>query len=351
VSSPIDDKRIILVGGPGGVGKTTLAAALGIQLAEQGFRTVVLTVDPARRLAQALGFTKFDEDLQDVPLPNAKGKLSASMLDTQRYLDRVVERFATKPEQREKVLNNPLYKVMVESLGGTAEYAAMERLLEFVERKEFDKIVVDTPPSQNALDLLTAPQRMAEFMDNKVLRWFQGSSPRFTSFFKQGTKLVMKMLQRIFGAEFLESLSQLLDDFEGMQTGFRQRHLEVLRLLKSPETAFFLVTTASEGRYEEAMDFAATLKQQEIPLAGLWINQLEPAVPAAVPADAKIDAKSREELDTLLKYHHAIYAAERLWVERFGVGMAKLPRHLIPRQTESPQDVTELSRLSAFLIS
>ena len=351
MSDVFDDKRILLVGGPGGVGKTTLAAALGVQLAERGFRTVVLTVDPARRLAQALGFTKFEQDLQEVPLPGAKGKLSASMLDTQRYLDRVVERFAARPEQREKILNNPLYKIMVESLGGTAEYAAMERLLEFVERPEFEKIIVDTPPSQNALDLLTAPQRMAEFMDNKVLRWFQGSSPRYMSFFKQGTKIVMKMLQRIFGAEFLSSLGQLLDDFEGMQSGFRNRHLEVLRLLKSRETAFFLVTTASEGRFEEAMDFAATLKQQDIPLAGLWVNQLEPAVPAAVPVEIEIDAKSREHVNALLRYHHAIYVAELLWVERFGADLLTLPRRLIPRQTESPQDVAALSRLSGFLVS
>jgi len=352
MSKGLDGKRIILVGGPGGVGKTTLAASLAIRLASEGHRTVVLTVDPARRLAQALGFTKFEQDLQEVPLPDGagKGKLFASMLDTQRYLDKVVERFATKPEQREKILRNPLYQIMVESLGGTAEYAAMERLLEFIERKEFDKIIVDTPPSQNALDLLTAPQRLAEFMDNKVLRWFQGGSPKYLSFFKQGTKLVMKLLQRIFGAEFLTRVSELLDDIEGMQGGFRQRHLEVLSLLKSPQAAFFLVTTAAEDRYEEAMDFVATLKQKDIPLAGLWINQLTPPVPAQLPERLEIDSGSRTELDALLSYQHSLFTVERQWVEKFALSLPTLSRALIERCPEPPSDVVGLSKLSAFLV-
>ncbi len=345
------EKKVFLIGGPGGVGKTTLAAALGIELASQGYKTVVLTVDPARRLAQALGFEKFVNDLQQVPLPGAKGTLHASMLDAQRYLDRVVEKFATRPGQREKILSNPLYKIMVDSLGGTVEYAAMERLLEFVQDPRYEKIVVDTPPSQNALELLSAPQRMADFMDNGVLRWFQGQSPRYLMIFKQGTKIAMKLLQRIFGSEFLNKLGQLLDDIEGMQGGFRERHLEVLSLLKSRETAFFLVTTPSDGRFEEALGFAATLRDQGVPLAGLILNQLEPPVPDKVPATVEIDTVTRKEIDSLLHYHHALYQAEQKWTERFASALAQIPRWLVPRQPQPPQDVAGLSRLSAFLVS
>jgi anion-transporting ArsA/GET3 family ATPase len=175
------------------VGKTTLAAAMALQYAIAGYRTVVLTVDPARRLAQALGFTDFTKDLQAVPLPDgAKGSLQASMLDSQRYFDRVIERFATSPAQKERVLSNPLYRAMVDGMGGTHEYAAMERLFEFSQDSSFEKIIVDTPPTQNAIDLLSAPARMADFMDNSVLKWFR-ASPRYSlSFFRQGTRLAMK---------------------------------------------------------------------------------------------------------------------------------------------------------------
>src|SRR5688500_15966741 len=145
-----------------------------------------------------------------------EGELWASMLDTQRYLDRIVERFATSPGQREKIQNNPLYRSMVDSLGGTAEYAAMERLLEFSSDPRFDRIVVDTPPTQNAVDLLSAPQRMADFMDNTVFRWFQGKAPRYLGLFRQGTKLALKAIEKVFGVDFMRRLSELMDDLEGM---------------------------------------------------------------------------------------------------------------------------------------
>ena len=173
----IEDKRIILLGGPGGVGKTSLAAALGIALSQRGHRTLVLTVDPARRLAQALGLDNFSFEVERIQLPNPDHVLFASMLDSERYFDRLIARLARNPEQRERIIKNPLYRTMVDSLGGTHEYAAMERLLEFAKDDRFDKIIVDTPPTQNAVELFSAPLRLAQFMDTSVLKWFQGQSP------------------------------------------------------------------------------------------------------------------------------------------------------------------------------
>ena len=156
----LQEKRIFIIGGPGGVGKTTLAASLGVHSAQSGYKSVVLTVDPARRLAQALGFSNFSNDLQKVDLgPGAKGELEAPMLDVERYFDKVISRFAKTDTQREKILNNRLYRTMVESLGGSHEYAAMERLLEFSNQDRFEKIIIDTPPTQNAIELLSAPDR------------------------------------------------------------------------------------------------------------------------------------------------------------------------------------------------
>lgn len=260
----VHDERIILVGGPGGVGKTTLAASIAIGLAQAGHKTVVLTVDPARRLGQALGLSHFSTELQTVNLPNATGSLQVSMLDAQRYFDRIITRFARNEEQKAKILANPIYRTMVDSLGGTHEYAAMERLFEFADDTRFDRIVVDTPPTQNALDLLAAPQRLADFMDNSVLRWFQGPKPVYLKLFQTGTKVAMKLLQKIFGSDFLAAFGKLMDDIDGMQAGFRKRNLEVLEVLQSKNSAFLLVTFPSQQRFQESEAFASTLKDRNL---------------------------------------------------------------------------------------
>ena len=329
-----EEKRIFLVGGPGGVGKTTLAASLAVSLAEAGHRTVVLTIDPARRLAQALGFDRFHSDLQKIPVAG-KGELFASMLDVERYFDRVIEKFATSPEQKEKVLGNPLYRTMVDSLGGSHEYAAMERLLEFARDKSFDKVIVDTPPSDNARELFEAPQRLADFMDNSVLRWFQGGGKLYTQFFRTGTKLAMGALKLVFGSEFLDSLGGFLADLEGMQAGFRGRNLEVLEVLRSKDAAFLLVSVPSEARALDCQTFRQTLKEKEIPLASLLFNRMEPAAP---------DAKSSGDIQRLIEYQKAIHDQQEDWAEKMRQGF-KGPVIAIPRVTGALHDVKSLSEL------
>lgn len=334
-----DQKRIFLVGGPGGVGKTTLAAALGVQLAQAGYRTVVLTVDPARRLAQALGFETFPKDLHEIPIPGAKGALFASMLDTERYFDRVIEKFATSAAQREKVLGNPLYRTMVESLGGSHEYAAMERLLEFAKAPAFDKIVVDTPPSDNARELFEAPQRLADFMDGSVLKWFQGGGKLYTQFFRTGTRLAMGALKLVFGGEFLDSLGTFLADLEGMQAGFRNRNLEVIATLQSPTTGFLLVTVPSEARAQDCEQFQATLRDKQIPLARLVLNRLEPEAPPV----------SHDPFKRIVDYQSALHAQQTKWKDVIR-GFSKVDTVLIPRRIGALQDVSTLSELGRLLV-
>jgi anion-transporting ArsA/GET3 family ATPase len=343
------DRRILLLGGPGGVGKTTLAAALGVHFARSGKRTVVLTVDPARRLAQALGFQGFDSELQKVAVPDAPGaELFATMLDTQRYLDKVMARFAKSEEQRQKILNNPLYRTTTETMGGTQEYAAMERLLEFAQDPKWDKIIVDTPPTSNAVDLLSAPQRLASFMDSSVLKWFQGEKPGYLGFFKRGTKLAMKFLEKVFGAEFLGSFSRFMDDLEGMHAGFRDRNLEVVSLLQSEQTAFLLVTYPSETRFQECVSFLDTLNERRIPLAGLVLNRVEPQFPTSW--DGAADEQSRYRVSQILGFYASLHAAQKVWIERFESVLPGLPAYHVPRRTGQLHDLPALARLAELLV-
>lgn len=345
------EKRIFLIGGPGGVGKTTVAASLGTRLAEEGYKTVVLTVDPAKRLAQALGFEEFSSELQPVSLKgNGATKLYASMLDTQRYFDKVISRFAATPEQRDKILNNRLYRIMVESLGGSHEYAAMERLLEFAKDSAFEKIIVDTPPSQNALDLLNAPQKLADFMDNSILRWFQ-SSNKPLSIFRHGTRVAMKLLEKLFGSDFFKALSEVMDDLEGMHTGFRDRNLEVVKILKSHTTGFFLVTYPSEVRFQESKAFISVLKEKQIPLSGVILNRIEKQFPRRVPANVSLDEKERQSIDAVLEYRAELVAQQQQWISEFAKSVTDSPQLRLEKQSEDIHTLETLSQIGERLIS
>lgn len=339
--SSLSEKRIFLIGGPGGVGKTTLAASLGISLAQQGHKTIVVTVDPARRLAQALGLEGFENSIQQVSLEGGQ-TLHTTMLDTRRYFDKVIHRFAKSKEQESRIINNPLYQVAINHMGGTHEYAAMERLLELASDDAYDKIVVDTPPSQNAVELLKAPQRMADFMDTKVLRWFRGPTPGILNIFKRSSQLAIKLLEKVFGSEFLSSFAQFMEDLEGMHSGFRDRNLEVLALIRSPSTAFVLVSYPSEMRYLESKFFLSTLKEQQIQLSKICLNRVQSPVPAPETPYASINA--------LLEQYSSIEKAQRHWVQAFDELDPDLPVQTIERLASPPNELTALAKMGHLLI-
>lgn len=319
MNSLFSDKRIFLISGPGGVGKTTLAASLGFYLSSQGYRTLVLTVDPAKRLAQALGFSHFSEELQSITVPGKPDAiLKASMLDTEHTFDRLVDKFAKSSQQKKKILENRLYRTMVESLGGSHEYAAMERLLEFANQNDFDKIIVDTPPSQNALDLFKAPERMARFMDSSVFSWFQ--KKQTFSLFQKGAQLAMKFLQKLLGSEFLDQLASFLEDLQGMQTGFKKRHLAVLELLRSPATAFILVTQANEARFLESVEFHRLLLQEQITLNLICLNKMEP--PLQMESSLPPSSESFLWMNRFISYLNEIRLIQLKWADAFRAGIS-----------------------------
>lgn len=331
------EKRIFLIAGSGGVGKTTLSASLAVRLAEKGHDTIVLTVDPAKRLGQALGLESMEKEVVEVPI-SAKGKLWASSLQSTHYLDGLIHRIARTAEQEKKILANPLYRAMSTTLAGTHEYAAMERILEFAGERRFSKIIVDTPPTENAVDLLTAPRRMIDFMS--ITGWFSGRSSFLTSLFHRGTVIVLAALRRILGTDFFDSFESLMKDIEGLQSGFQERNRRVMELLRSPECSFLLATVANEGRYLEARQFCEMLSREQIPLRAILINQLTPKPPVlSNPAGALKDWHA---------FENAHFEKEQRAVKDFA--SFRVPTIQIAKRGDAPSTLADLSKLGSSWI-
>ena len=277
--------RIVVCVGCGGVGKTTIAAALGVEAARRGRRALVLTIDPARRLADALGLSALGNQPQPIPrrvlarlgVPE-DGGLAAMMLDMKRTFDDLVERFAESPEVRDRIFSNAIYQHASDALAGSVEYSAMEKVYELYEGRHFDLIVVDTPPAQHALDFLEAPQRLLEFLDSRLVQIL--IHPAFAAgrfgfrLFQRSTHRVLRIMERISGLGFLEDISEFLLAFEGMSGGFRERAHRVRGLLAGPEAAFVLVAGTCGESQRQAVEFLDRLEAFDVPLSGVLINRV-----------------------------------------------------------------------------
>ncbi len=279
------DLRVLVCVGTGGVGKTTLSAALALAAARRGRRALVVTIDPARRLVDALGIG----ELGDEPTPVAAetlarlgvtggGSLSAVMLDMKRTFDALVERFAESRTARERIFSNRFYQHLSDALAGSAEYAAMERVFELSERREVDLIVVDTPPSQHAIDFLEAPQRLLEFLDSAVVHVLLHPAMAAGRFgfriFRRGARRMLGVLERVSGLAFLDDLSEFLLAFEGMSQGFRERATRVRALLLGRESAFVLAAAPSSESQAQARLLLDRLVAAGAPLAGVIVNRV-----------------------------------------------------------------------------
>ncbi|MEU3453110.1 ArsA-related P-loop ATPase [Micromonospora sp. NPDC006766] len=286
--------RIVVCCGAGGVGKTTTAAALALRAAERhGRRTVVLTIDPARRLAQSLGLTELDNkprQVKGIDVEDSGGELHAMMLDMKRTFDDVVLAH-TDPAKAAEIFANPFYQAMSSTFAGTQEYMAMEKLGQLHARGEWDLIVVDTPPSRSALDFLDAPARLSRFLDGRMLRLLlaparSGGRSMF-SFVTAGFGLFSKAVQKVIGAQLLTDLSGFVAALDSMFGGFRQRAEQTYRILQARETAFLLVAAPEPDAVREAAYFAGRLREERMPLAGLVLNRVHrPAVTELSAADS-----------------------------------------------------------------
>jgi anion-transporting ArsA/GET3 family ATPase len=270
--------RVVICAGSGGVGKTTTAASLAVHAALLGRRTMVLTIDPAKRLANALGIRTLGGagsavTLADVP----RGLLTAMMLDQKGAWDELVERHAPSPEIRERILNNHFYQHLSQSFAGSQEYMAIEQLCELHASGAYDLIVVDTPPTQHALDFLEAPQRIADFLDKRVVKWFV--RPYFSAgwatlrFVNRTVGFLFRRLEDATGISALVEVSDFFTSMSGLFEGFEPRVRRVYELLRSPETGFVLVATPEEQVLSEAEYFCRKMRELSMSLRAVVFNR------------------------------------------------------------------------------
>src|SRR5438034_3854905 len=289
-------RRVIVCCGSGGVGKTTTAAVLAMEGARQGRRAVVVTIDPAKRLADALGL----ESLSDAPSRidgDWPGELWALMLDTKSTFDSLVFKYAPSKGQADGILRNRFYRNISTALSGTQEYMAMEKLFELHDEGGFDLIVVDTPPTRNALDFIDAPRRLTRFLDNRIFRWLMMPTRAYLKAVNMATRTLLRAISRVVGSEVVQDVVAFFQAFEGMEEGFRDRADRVLHLLSDPATAFLLVTTPRRDALEEGRFFAAKLEEAGIPVEALVVNRMHPRFGAGDASAAREQAGSRAGTD------------------------------------------------------
>ena len=280
VDALLDDHatRIIVCCGSGGVGKTTTSAALALRAAERGRKVVVLTIDPARRLAQSMGIEALDNTPRPVPGvdPGSGGSLDAMMLDMKRTFDEVVESQAS-PEKAAQILANPFYVALSSSFAGTQEYMAMEKLGQLHKDAkrtgDWDLIVVDTPPSRSALDILDSPEQLSSFLDGRFIRILLAPAKGPTKLMTAGLGVVTNALTKILGAQVLKDMSTFVSAIDTLFGGFRQRATKTFELLQEEGTAFLVIAAPEPDALREATYFVERLEDEKMPLAGLVVNR------------------------------------------------------------------------------
>ncbi len=272
----VEQRRILVCCGSGGVGKTTAAAVLALEAARAGRRAVVVTIDPAKRLADALGL----EGLTGSPSRiegDWPGELWALMLDTKSTFDDLVVAHAATPEQGERILQNRFYRNISGALSGTQEYMAMEKLYELHEQSDFDLVVVDTPPTRNALDFIDAPRRLSRFLDHRLFRMITAPGRGIAKAVNVAAQAFLRTVAKVVGAEVIDDAVAFFQAFEGMEEGFRARAEAVLELLSDDDTAFVLVASPRRDTIDEARYFAERLGEAGISVRALVVNRMHPS--------------------------------------------------------------------------
>ena len=346
--------RVIVCCGAGGVGKTTTAAAMAIRAAEYGRTVVVLTIDPAKRLAQALGIQDLGNNPQRVPLaPEVPGQLHAMMLDMRRTFDEMVIQYSGDGTA-DAILDNQFYQTVATSLAGTQEYMAMEKLGQLLAEDKWDLIVVDTPPSRSALDFLDAPKRLGSFMDSRLWRLLLAPGRGFGRLITGAVGLAMKGMSTVLGSQMLADAAAFVQSLDATFGGFREKADRTYELLKRRGTQFVVVSAAEPDALREASFFVDRLSSEHMPLAGLILNRTHPTL-----CDLHAD-KAAEAAEDLEKTDPDALAVAALRIHADRASTAKREVRLLSRFTGAnphvaivgvpslPFDVSDLEALRAI---
>ena len=275
-ASIVTDRRVVVCCGTGGVGKTTTAAATALAAARVGRKAVVVTIDPAKRLADALGIAELGNTPTEIP-GDWPGQLSALMLDTKSTFDEVVRRYARDDEQAERIIENRFYRNVSATLSGTQDYMAIEKLSELHESGDWDLVVVDTPPTRDALAFLDAPRLLARLLDNPIYRLLTAPSRGLLKVVNTAAQTMVRRLARVVGAEVVNEAIAFFAAFEGMEDGFRDRANATLALLAHDQTAFVLVASPRADTLVEARYFLEKLSEADLDVAAVVVNRMLPS--------------------------------------------------------------------------
>jgi len=367
--------RVVVCVGSGGVGKTTTSAALALHAAIHGRRVLCLTIDPAKRLANSMGLTEMTTEEQVVSPElfaraglTAQGSLSAMMLDTKRTFDELVRKYASSPERAKRIFDNKLYQYISTSLAGTQEYMAMEKLHAVRQNRAYDLIVLDTPPTTNALDFLQAPEKLIDAIDSPAMRWFMQAFTgvgRFGfSLIGRGASVVLKGLAKFTGGEFLQNIAQFIGDINELFGGFTERAREVSSALRSPDVAFVLVTSPDPLAVQEAIFFAEKLGEGGLQQRATVINRVTPLLPEPpgrpsevtgaltdkLPAGMNV-AAFQEKLEQALDEERMRAVTDRGEVERLKALTGNRGLYVeVPAFEQDVHDLGALARVASYLI-
>ena len=356
IEEVVGRRSIIICCGSGGVGKTTTAAAFALQAARLGRSVCVVTIDPARRLANALGLDSLTNQpaLIDGPWP---GQLHALMLDPKGTFDDLVQRYSDSEEQAEEIKVNRIYANLTGTLSGTQEYMAAEKLYELVEEGGFDLVVVDTPPTRNALDFLEAPGRLTHFLENRIFQALMKPTRIGLKFMGVAAQAVLRTISRVAGADIVHDAITFFQAFEGMEEGFRTRAARVRELLTEKGTAFVLVASPRPDSVDEAVHFAGKLAESDMVVTALVVNRVQPRfadddLVASLPSitDSVRSSALRQLIDNLRGYTAASDREEQAFADLV-TKIAPAPVYRVPLLNTDVHDLIGLGAVADLLFA
>jgi anion-transporting ArsA/GET3 family ATPase len=365
VAELLEGKRVCVCGGSGGVGKTTTSAAIALGMAARGAKVAVVTIDPAKRLANALGLKELRNEPHRVEPERlvaggleVRGELWAMMLDPKRTFDELIERIAPTAERAAEIKANRVYRELSTAVSGSQEFTAIAKLYELDRGDEFDLLVLDTPPSRNALDFLDAPGRLTSFLEGRAVRAFMRPTGLGMKVLGRGAGPLLAGLRRITGVDLLADLSTFFQLLGDMTEDFSLRAVQVEKMLKASTTAFVLVTSAQSEPIEEAIWFRRTLEEGGLPFAGVVVNRMhhdmlgdsEPGDVEALLSDvlgADLSARVAENFHD----YHVLARRDEHNVERLAAELDSRPLVLIPHLDDDVHDVEGLLRMHRYLFA